>query len=91
MTLTQLVWCWLAAINLITFLTFRHDKQRATNGGRRVPERDLLTFAAIGGTIGAWLGMRIFRHKTQKAKFSMGIFLIAAVQCALIMLFDISA
>lgn len=91
MPLNYLVWGWLVAINLMTFFAFRHDKQRAINGGRRVSERDLLTLTAIGGTIGAWLGMRIFRHKTQKPKFSMGIFLIAAAQCALIMLFDISA
>lgn len=91
MPLNYLVWGWLVAINLMTFFAFWHDKQRAINGGRRVSERDLLTLTAIGGTIGAWLGMRIFRHKTQKPKFSMGIFLIAAAQCALIMLFDISA
>jgi uncharacterized membrane protein YsdA (DUF1294 family) len=91
MDITYLVWGWLAFINLFTLAAFRHDKQRSINGGRRMPERDLLTLAAIGGTLGAWLGMRIFRHKTQKAKFSMGIFLIAAAQCALIMLMDISA
>lgn len=82
---------WLVAINLITFAAFGIDKQHAQNGKRRIAERDLLGLAAIGGTIGAWLGRRLFRHKTRKEDFSRNLFLIAAVQAALIILFDISA
>jgi len=91
MTITHIIWVWLALISAVTFMAFRSDKQRACDGGRRIPERDLLLMAAAGGTIGAWLGMRVFRHKTRKESFSMALFLIAAAQCALIILLDMSA
>lgn len=82
---------WIVAINLIAFAAFGIDKQRARNGERRISERDLLGLAALGGTIGAWLGRRVFRHKTRKEDFTRNLFLIAAAQAALIILFDISA
>ena len=91
MTTTYIVWTWLVVINVVTLLAFRSDKQRAIAGDRRIAERDLLLMAALGGTIGAWLGMRLFRHKTRNLSFSRAIFLIAAAQCALIILLDISA
>jgi Predicted membrane protein len=90
-TATHIVWGWLVLINLITLAAFRHDKQRAIHGGPRIRERDLLILAAIGGTIGAWLGMHLFRHKTRKDSFSMALFLIAAAQCALIIFLDLNA
>lgn len=60
---------WLLAINLITFFYYAYDKRQATRQGRRVPEMVLHVLAMIGGSLGAWLGMRFFHHKTLKRRF----------------------
>ena len=60
---------WLIAINLATLLTYGYDKSIAGTGKWRVPERTLLLLAATGGTVGAYLGMRLFHHKTLKGSF----------------------
>jgi uncharacterized membrane protein YsdA (DUF1294 family) len=60
----------LALVNLITFLLFGLDKLRAGAGSGRVSEGALLTWAFFGGSIGAYAGRALFRHKTRKQPFS---------------------
>lgn len=74
---------YLAVMNLLAFSVFGVDKSKAKRGKWRVPERTLLVLAAFGGSAGAVLGMIIFRHKTRKRKFSVGVPLILAVQIGL--------
>lgn len=74
---------YLAVINLTAFLMYGYDKYQAKHGGWRVPEKTLLLLAAIGGSAGAWIGMQVFRHKTRKAKFSLGVPVIFAIQCVI--------
>ena len=62
------------------------DKQKAKHHAWRIPEATLLGIAAIGGSIGAILGMRLFRHKTRHLKFALGLPLILAAQIALVLL-----
>jgi len=64
---------YLVAVNLAAFVLYGVDKMYAKNGARRIPERTLLFWAWIGGSIGAFLGMRIFRHKTRKPKFAVTV------------------
>lgn len=71
---------WLVAINLITFLYFAYDKRQAARQGRRVPEAVLHVLALLGGTPGAWLGMRFFHHKTMKRRFQIVNWGIVVVQ-----------
>lgn len=71
---------WLVAINLWTLLRFWQDKRRAIAGGRRIPERDLLGLALLGGSPGAFAARRLFRHKTRKQPFSLYLVLIALIQ-----------
>jgi uncharacterized membrane protein YsdA (DUF1294 family) len=71
----------LLVLNAWTILLFRIDKGRAVNGGWRVSESSLLVLAAIGGTPGAFLARRLFRHKTRKQPFSTNLMVIAALQC----------
>lgn len=71
---------WLLGLNVWTVLRFWQDKSRARNGERRIPEADLLTLAVMGGTPGALLARRLFRHKTQKEPFSTMLLVIAALQ-----------
>jgi len=59
-----------ALVNLITFLLFGFDKLRAGTGSGRVSEAALLTWAFLGGTVGAYAGRALFRHKTRKQPFS---------------------
>jgi len=60
---------YLVLVNLASFILYGMDKSYAKKGARRIPERTLLFWAWIGGSIGAFLGMRLFHHKTLKPKF----------------------
>ena len=75
--------CFLLAINIATFLLYGIDKYKAKKNKWRISEATLLTMAAIGGSIGAWAGMRLWHHKTMHKKFRYGIPMIIIVQVAL--------
>lgn len=63
---------YLVVINLIGLLIMYIDKRKAKYGRWRIPEKTLLLVAMLGGSIGTITGMYIFRHKTQKLKFTLG-------------------
>lgn len=76
---------WLILINVVTFCAFGLDKWKAKRkekkeSVRRIPEKRLLALAALGGSVGALLGMRAFRHKTLHKAFRLGIPAILALQ-----------
>ena len=71
-------------VNFVTWLVFGWDKQQAVEGGRRVRESDLLLLAAIGGSPGAFLARRMFRHKTRKQPFSDRLVVVAVIQAAVL-------
>ena len=75
---------YLLLINLITFCVYGWDKRAAKAGRRRVPEKTLLGLAAVGGAIGALLGMKVFHHKTKKRAFTTGVPCILAAHIVLI-------
>ena len=77
---------YLAAINVVSFLMYGIDKFKAQHARWRIPESALIGLAIIGGSIGAWLGMMIWRHKTQHKKFKYGVPLILVVQIVLLIL-----
>ena len=79
----RILYCWLALMSLLLFVTMGADKRRARQGLRRVPEARLFALALIGGAGGGWLGMYAFRHKTRHGKFIVGFPLIALVQLGL--------
>ena len=68
------------AVNCWTIFRFWQDKRRAVAGERRIAEADLLGLALIGGSPGALLARRWFRHKTRKEPFSTRLLSITAVQ-----------
>lgn len=74
---------YLACVNVLAFALFGIDKSRARRGAWRIPEKTLMLLAVVGGSVGAFLGMHVFRHKTRKAAFSIGVPLVLAVQIAL--------
>lgn len=82
---------YLLAVNVLTFIVYGVDKWKARSGRWRVPEATLMGLAALGGSVGAWLAMQLFRHKTQKKKFRYGVpalfvLQVAAVVCYLNMI-----
>ena len=64
---------YLLVVNIISFLLHGIDKYKAKKGRWRISEATLLLMAVIGGSIGAWVGMRIWHHKTMHKKFKYGI------------------
>lgn len=71
---------YLLIVNIVAFLMYGLDKQKAKRGSWRIPEKALIGIALIGGSIGAFLGMQVFHHKTKKMKFSLGVPLIFLFQ-----------
>ena len=84
MTIEQLILIYLVAMNVVTFFMYGIDKWKAKRSKWRISEATLLGLAVIGGSIGAWLGMRVWHHKTMHKKFQFGIPLIIVAQVAMI-------
>ena len=75
---------YLIIINIVTFLVYGIDKWKARKAMWRVREASLLMLAVLGGSIGAWLGMKVWHHKTQHKKFRYGIPAIIIIQLGII-------
>ena len=71
---------YLLTVNAAAFILMLADKFKARRNLWRIPEATLMVSAAIGGSIGALLGMYTVRHKTQHPKFTIGIPVILALQ-----------
>ncbi len=84
LTLIHIVLIYLAVVNVVTFFMFGIDKWKAKKSRWRIRESALLGLAALGGSIGAWLGMKVWHHKTLHKKFRYGIPLILTVQIVLL-------
>ena len=78
---------YLAVINVVTFFMYGIDKIKAKRNKWRIRETALLGLAVLGGSVGAWIGMMVWRHKTMHKKFRYGIPLILIAQIALLFLF----
>ena len=75
---------YLAAVNVVTFFMYGIDKLKAKRSKWRISEAALLWMAVIGGSIGAWLGIKIWHHKTMHKKFKYGVPAIIILQIAAI-------
>ena len=84
MTIKEIVIVYLVVINVATFLTYGIDKWKAKKSLWRFREASLLGLAVLGGSIGAWLGMKVWHHKTMHKKFKYGLPLILLAQIALL-------
>lgn len=74
-------------INIVTFFVYGIDKYKSKKGKWRIPENSLLGLAIIGGSIGAYLGMRIWHHKTMHLRFKYGIPFIIVMQLIIAYMF----
>lgn len=77
---------YLVIINILSFCIYGIDKSAAVKEKWRIPNRVLLGLAAVGGSIGAWAGMYIFRHKTQKWYYTITVPVMLLLQIMLIVL-----
>ena len=74
---------YLLAINAVAFIMYGIDKYKAKKAKWRISEATLLLLAVLGGSIGAWMGMKVWHHKTIHKKFKYGIPAILLIQIAL--------
>ena len=82
-TLHSCLTYYLLDINAVTFIIYGIDKYKAKKAKWRIPEAILLLLAVFGGSIGAWMGMKVWHHKTMHKKFKYGIPAILLIQIAL--------
>lgn len=83
------LYAYLVIINALGFLLMLLDKEKAKKGAWRIPERTLMLVAAVGGSLGALIGMRLFRHKTKHLKFVIGIPVLLVLHIVLLMFLHI--
>ena len=81
----QHILIYLLAINVFAFFLYGIDKWKAKRSKWRIPEMTLLSIAVIGGSVGAWIGMKVWHHKTMHKKFKYGIPLILFAQIAIVL------
>ena len=75
-----------AVMSLIAFAAFGIDKFKAKTNRWRIRERTLFLLALPGGGIGAFLGMKVFHHKTRNKQFAVGLPVIMIIQTVLLLL-----
>lgn len=75
---------YLLIVNIIALIMMQQDKQKAVKNEWRIRERSLWFVALFGGSVGIWIGMRQFRHKTNHTSFRLGIPLLTACQIVLL-------
>lgn len=71
---------YLLIVNVGTFIIYGVDKLKAKEHWWRISEFTLLLLAFVGGSIGAWLGMKVWHHKTLHKKFKYGVPVILFLQ-----------
>ncbi len=80
MTTIDILLAYAVLINALGLFLMAWDKRQAMHTGWRIMEKHLIGTALIGGSLGVWLGMRVFRHKTQHWLFRLGVPLIVLAQ-----------
>ena len=83
MNINHIVIYCLLTINALAFIVYGIDKLKARKGRWRISEATLLLLAIVGGSVGAWLGMKVWHHKTMHLKFKYGLPAIILLQLAL--------
>ena len=81
----HVVLAYFITVNVLSLVLFGIDKWKAKHDKWRISEATLLSVTAIGGSIGAWVGMKVWHHKTIHKKFKYGIPLVMVLQLALLL------
>ena len=83
-TIEKIIISYVIVINVITLMMYGIDKWKAKHSKWRIPEATLLIMAAVGGSIGAWMGIKLFHHKTLHKKFKYGVPAIFLIQLGIV-------
>lgn len=75
---------WIGVMSLWAFSAMGYDKRQAQKKGARISEKTLWLLACVGGGIGAYLGMQVFRHKTRRTAFRVGFLMLGLVYTMII-------
>ncbi|MFI3170788.1 MAG: DUF1294 domain-containing protein [Eubacteriales bacterium] len=78
--MNQILMIYFVVINIVAFVLYGVDKQKAIKHQWRIPEKTLFLVAILGGTLGAIFGMQFFRHKTKHWSFKLGLPMILLIQ-----------
>ncbi|WP_217586928.1 DUF1294 domain-containing protein [Lentibacillus saliphilus] len=79
MTLSSL-FIYISVVSVLLLLIMGIDKYKAIHGQFRIRERTIWIYAAMGGALGGWLGMYLFRHKTKHTLFVLGLPALTIIQ-----------
>ncbi len=79
---------YLIIINIITFIAFGLDKYYAINNKYRISEKKLFSLCLLGGSFFGYIAMKVFRHKTKKLYFVIGVPLIAIIEVILFLYYS---
>lgn len=82
----DVLWIYFLIVNTIAFVTVVLDKNKAKQSHFRVPEKYFFILSIVGGALGVYLGMQLFRHKTQHRWFIYGIPLLIIVNLVMLYL-----
>lgn len=78
----KFLYIYLLVINVVAFCFYGLDKWKAKHNRWRISEATLILSAVIGGSLGAFCGINLFRHKTKHKKFMIGVPVILVIQIA---------
>ena len=84
LNILHVILIYVVIINVVTFFIYGIDKWKAKKSRWRIREAALLGLAVLGGSIGAWVGMKVWHHKTLHKKFRFGVPAIIIVQLLII-------
>ena len=88
--MTKLFWIYILVINVVTFFVYGLDKLKAKKSLWRVRESSLLLLAALRGSVGAYLGMKVWHHKTLHKKFKYGVPALLLLHLVLLLYFGLN-
>lgn len=80
---------YFTTLTIIGLFCMWFDKRAAKNRDNRIPEIFFFGIVALGATIGVWIGMYLFRHKTRKLTFVLGLPIIFLFQIGLYIYFNL--
>jgi uncharacterized membrane protein YsdA (DUF1294 family) len=83
----KMILIYLLGVNVIAFILMVADKQKAMKQQYRIPEHTLWLISLIGGALGSFISMNVFRHKTRHRSFVVGMPSLFIFHCIVLLYF----